>query len=130
MTRPHAGTSFATRLSRFREACRLSQKQLAARIGCPPSLISKYERGRQMPRTPEMYVHLSAALAVSPAALLGVPPGPGSIEDPGLALRVRELSLRLAPDQVSALLVLLDAALALADGTPEGASAPETPHPA
>jgi transcriptional regulator with XRE-family HTH domain len=120
MTKPHESTSFATRLARFREARRLSQKQLAARIGCEPILISRYESGRQVPRTPEMYLQLSAALTVSPVELLGALPGNGAFEDPRLVVRVRELSGRLAPDQVPALLALLDAALALAEGEPEG----------
>ncbi|HZF08177.1 MAG TPA: helix-turn-helix transcriptional regulator [Thermoanaerobaculia bacterium] len=95
---------FATRLTRLREERQLSQKQLAARIGCPPRWISRYERGPQVPRTPEIYLRLSVALSVSLAELLGAPPTPGSPADP-----------RLAPAQMPALLAILDAALALAD---------------
>jgi len=91
MTRPHGKTEFALRLSRFREARQLSQKQLAARIGCQPNLISKYESGQRMPRTPEMWIRLSAALTVSPAELLGLPLWNAPFEDPRLAVRLREL---------------------------------------
>jgi transcriptional regulator with XRE-family HTH domain len=119
MTRPHERTEFALRLTRFREARQLSQKQLAARIGCQPNLISKYESGQRMPRTPEMWIRLSAALTVSPAELLGQPSWNGPLEDPRLAVRLRELSGRLASDPVPALLALLEAALALTDGEQE-----------
>jgi len=72
-----------------------------------------------MPRTPEMWIRLSAALTVSPAELLGLPPWNGPLEDPRLAVRLRELSGRLASDPVPALLALLEAALALTDGEQE-----------
>jgi transcriptional regulator with XRE-family HTH domain len=120
-------TSFAARLVRLREARQLSQKQLAARLGCPPSMISKYERGRQVPRTPEIYLQLCAALAVSPAELLGAPPAPGAPADPRLAVRVSALGERLAPEQISVLLAFLDTAFALADGErPAEAVAPQS----
>jgi transcriptional regulator with XRE-family HTH domain len=74
MTEPQEKSSFAARLTRLREARNLSQKELAARLGCVPSLISKYETGRQVPRAPEIYLKLCAILAVSPGELLGAPP--------------------------------------------------------
>jgi len=107
---------FSARLTRLREECQLSQKQLAARIGCSPRQISRYEKGSQVPRTPEIYLQLSLALSVSLDELLGAPPNPGSPADPRLAERLHALGKRLAPAQIPALLAILDAALALADG--------------
>ena len=115
MTEFQGYSSFATRLTGMREARNLSQKELAARLGCDPSLISKYETGRQVPRTPEIYLQLSATLAVSPGELLGAPP---ALEpaDPRLAVRVRALVEGLAPEQLAAVLDFLDAALAMGNG--------------
>jgi transcriptional regulator with XRE-family HTH domain len=116
MTEPQERSLFAIRLAQLREASQLSQKELAARAGCWPTQISRYEKGRGLPRSPEMYLKLSAALSVSAAELLGAPPDHEGPADPRLALRVRALNERLAPAQVSALLAFLDALLALADG--------------
>jgi transcriptional regulator with XRE-family HTH domain len=113
--------TFATRLAQFREARGLSQKQLAARVGCPPDMISKYEGGQRVPRSPERYFELSAALAVSPVELLGVPPESGSRESAELAAWVYERTLRLNSAQVRALLVFFCAALARSEGEPPAA---------
>jgi len=88
----------------LREERQTQPEAAAARIGCPPRWISRYERGPQVPRTPEIYLRLSVALSVSLAELLGAPPTPDRPADP-----------RLAPAQMPALLAILDAALALAD---------------
>jgi len=107
--------SFAMRLTRYREARGLSQKELAARLGCDPSLISKYETGRQVPRTPKLYLQLCAILAVSPGELLGAPPAQELAAQP-FAVRVQALVERLGPAHLSALLDILDARLAMSDG--------------
>ena len=110
-------TTFATRLAQFREARGLSQKQLAARVGCSPGLISKYESGLQLPRTLERYAQLSEALTVAPADLVGATLG-GAAEGEELAAWVRERALRLGPAQVRALLVFFCAALSRLEGEP------------
>jgi transcriptional regulator with XRE-family HTH domain len=125
MSMPEGETKFATRLAQYREARGLSQKQLAARVGCAPDLISKYEAGQRLPRTPERYARLSAALAVSPAELLGIPPENESQEGAELAAWVYERTLQLGPAQVRALLAFLCAALARAEWElPAEAAAP------
>jgi transcriptional regulator with XRE-family HTH domain len=124
MIEPQERTSFATRLARLREARQLSQKQLAARAGCPPAVISRYERGLQLPRSPEAYLQLCAALSVSIAELLGAPLAPGARDDLRLDARVQALKERLPPAWAAALLALLDAALVLTDGDPLEAVAP------
>src|SRR5436309_14009432 len=90
---------FGARLTQLREARGLSQKELAARVGCPSIQISRYETGRKVPRTPEIYVQLSKALGVSVGELLGVP-APGMPVDPRLAARLRALGELLAPEQI------------------------------
>lgn len=103
---------FAARLARLREERGWSQKQLAARIGCRPGLVSKFETGRRTPRA-ALLVHLGAALGVSVDELLGVPQKGGGRDAPQLAERVRQLSRRLAPAQLPLLVAFLDALLAL-----------------
>lgn len=128
MTELEEKIAFAARLTQMRVAAKLSQKQLAARVGCRPYLISRYERGLQLPRTPEAYVKLSAALAVRPDELLGVPPAQELPADPRLAVRVQALGERLGSEKLSALLAILDAALAVADGgLPSETFAPREP---
>jgi transcriptional regulator with XRE-family HTH domain len=119
MSRPQEENSFSSRLTQFREARGLSQKQLAARVGCPANLISKLECGRQVPRGPDLYVKLCVALAVPAADLLG---GPNQIAEPRLAARVRQISEQLAPEQVPVLLDLLEEAVARVNGTAAEAS--------
>lgn len=116
MSESQERTSFASNLTRLREARNLSQKQLAARVGCPGYRISRYERGLQLPRTPQDYLNLCAALAVSPGELLGASPAQELPADPRLAVRVQALGERLGPEKLTALLSMLDAALAVADG--------------
>lgn len=120
-------TTFAARLAQFRGARGLSQKQLAARVGCSPALISKYENGRQLPRTFESYARLSEALTVSPRDLVGASPEAGSPESEELTAWVCERALRLGPAQVRALLVFFCAAFARLEGEPPAprASRPE-----
>jgi transcriptional regulator with XRE-family HTH domain len=125
MSMPERETKFATRLAQYREARGLSQKQLAARVGCSPALISKYEQGRQLPRTLERYAQLSAALTVNPADLVGAASEGGSPESAELLEWVRERTLLLGPAQVRALLVFFCAALARLEGEPPAPSAPK-----
>jgi transcriptional regulator with XRE-family HTH domain len=126
MIRMSEETSFALRLARFREARGLTRKQLALRLGCSPSQISRYESGQQQPRSPERFILLSAALGVSPAELLGSPSGGEPLAE-SIAARLHELALRLAPAGFQALLAFLDLLLAQAENaeseSPEEAAA-------
>jgi len=106
---------FGVHLTSLREARGLSQKELAARVGCGSVQISRYETGRKLPRTPKIYVRLSMALGVSADELLGAS-APGTPVDPRLAARLQALGERLAPEQVPVFLAVLDAVLALALG--------------
>ena len=108
--------AFGERLTKLRKAQRLSQKELAGRLGCDPSMISKLECGNKVPQWIEIYVNLSVALGVPVAEILGASESPGASADPGLVVRVRTLAERLSPAQVPAFLALLDAALDLATG--------------
>jgi len=108
-------TDLAHRLARCRESRGLTQKQLAARLCCPASVISKWETGRRVPQVSQL-VKLSELLAVSADELLGTPPERIWHEAPQLAARVRDLSRRLGPGGQAALLALLEALLTLSGG--------------
>ncbi|MDP9316889.1 MAG: helix-turn-helix domain-containing protein [Chloroflexota bacterium] len=70
------------RIAAARQSRRLSQQELAQRLGWPRDTIAHYEYGRRALRV-ERLASIAAALAIHPATLL--------IDDPRLALLVARL---------------------------------------
>ena len=64
-----ASISFPAFVRQQREAAGLRGYQLAARAGCPPSLISAYESGKSLPSLRSL-PRLAGALGVSPHTLV------------------------------------------------------------
>ncbi len=85
-------------LKELRESRRLSQKTLAARLGCSPSIVSSYETGERLPSLP-MLIALADLYGVSTDYLLG---------RPNLA-RVRLDLDGLGEKQIEALRVIVEA---------------------
>jgi transcriptional regulator with XRE-family HTH domain len=120
--------TLAARLIQARVRRGLSQKELAARLGSDPSVLSRCERGVVLP-TLLTLLRLAEALGVTTDFLLT---GRHSIKarSAGAAIwkRLEKLE-RLPPEQMSILLPFLDclvATLARA-GVPPGAAAPSDP---
>lgn len=70
----YALVDFGNRLRRLRKERKLTQKELAGRIGVKNSVISFYEVGDRTPSL-EVLVKLSKALHVSTDVLLGLDKG-------------------------------------------------------
>lgn len=60
--------TFASLLSRYREACDLAVNELARRAGVDPSYISRLERGERRPPSRLVVVRLAATLGLDPLA--------------------------------------------------------------
>lgn len=85
-------------LRRWRRAARISQRELAARIGhMRPDAISKYERGRHRPDV-EVLTRIAAALDVPVRLLLR--------DDAPHSLRVLRICAGLTQDQVADQMVM------------------------
>ncbi|AQQ20257.1 helix-turn-helix domain-containing protein [Burkholderia cenocepacia] len=69
--------SIGARIIRSRAGLKLSQAELAARVGIAPTQLSRYEMGKNKPR-PEMIQRLAEALDVLPEWL---ETGEGSVND-------------------------------------------------
>ncbi|PRH05445.1 hypothetical protein C6T60_14640 [Burkholderia multivorans] len=69
--------SIGARIVRSRAGLKLSQAELAARVGIAPTQLSRYEMGKNRPR-PEMIQRLAEALDVLPEWL---ETGEGSVND-------------------------------------------------
>ena len=65
MPQPTDHEPFADWLKRSRRALHISQDELAARVGCTPSMLQKLEQGVRRP-SQELAARLAAMLAVAP----------------------------------------------------------------
>jgi transcriptional regulator with XRE-family HTH domain len=87
------------RLRLMRKRARLTQEQLAEKVGVEQGYISRIERGKQSPSLDVTY-RLAAALGVNPGDLF---------EKDGLSLRIQQIFDELPPDQQEAALSVLEA---------------------
>jgi transcriptional regulator with XRE-family HTH domain len=98
--------TLAERVYMARSRCGLSQGELAKRVGCPRTYISKLETSAFSPYLPQV-VRLAIGLGCPIADILPIAPEPtwGELDDPGLVDFMREMFdhvTRLTAEQASA----------------------------
>jgi transcriptional regulator with XRE-family HTH domain len=90
-----AAEEFDTRLQQALERARLSQADLARRIGSHPNLVNNWVTGKSHPSL-EHLAAIAPALDVGIDWLvLGAPPPPALLREESIAERVRSLSSEL-----------------------------------
>jgi transcriptional regulator with XRE-family HTH domain len=101
-------SAVARRLREVRLHCPVSREELAARVGCPPYNLGRYERGENLPPV-GLLLSLSQALRTSLDFLVAGEPAV-LVRDPRLYERFRRADA-LSPERREELIRLLDTAL-------------------